>query len=219
MTTLHALFLLLAAAFSLSEEFREYRTLQKANAHYMRGEYFRAEQLYRTLPDIAHGKTGSSPVHFNLAGSLAGQGRHTQARRIYRNIASNPDAKQLRNPSLYNEGTSLALEGIAAGEGVHKRALLRQALVRYTAVLRSDPADTDARINYEIVFSMLDKPESPSGRQQKNRREKGDPAGGGLTNTAERVLEAARIQENSLMRKIPQSRARGSAAGNNIKDW
>lgn len=219
MITLHALFLLLATAFSLSGEFREYRTMHKANEHYMRGEYFRAEQLYRTLPDIAQEKTGSAPARFNLAGSLARQGKHTQARRIYRSIALNPGEKGLRNPSLYNEGTSFALEGIATGEGMHKRELLRQALLRYTSVLRSDPADTDARINYEIVLRMLDKPESSSSRQQDNRRENGDPASGGLMKTAERVLENARIQENSLMRKIPQSHAKGNSSGKNLKDW
>jgi len=219
MITLHALFLLLAATFSLSGEFREYRTAQKANALYMREEYFRAEQLYRTLPDIARGTKGSAAARFNLAGALARQGKHTQARRIYRSIALDPGEKGLRNPSLYNEGTSLALEGIAAVEAAHKKTLLRQALLRYTAVLRSDPADIDARINYEIVFRMLEKPESPSSRQPENRSEKSDPATSGLMNTAERVLENARIQENSLMRRIPQNRAGESASGKNLKDW
>ncbi|MCF8383273.1 MAG: hypothetical protein K9G39_06705 [Chlorobium sp.] len=219
MITLHTLFLLFAATFSMSGEFREYRTVQKGNSLYMQGEYFQAEQLYRTLPDIPPGKKGSSPALFNLAGALVRQGKHTEARRIYRSIALNPRAKHLHNPSIYNEGTSLAMEGIATGNLVLKRELLRQALLRYTAVLRSDPADTDARINYEIVFRMLETPRSSSSRQPENSRKNGDPAGSELMKTAERILENARLQENSLMRKIPLSRARESDSGKNLKDW
>lgn len=219
MIRLHALFLLLAAAFSLSGEFRHYRTAQKAGTLYMRGEYFKAEQLYRSLTASDHGKDGVSAIRFNLAGSLAMQGKHTEARELYRSITMNPQGTELRNPALYNEGTSLALEGITAKKTGTRRKLLEQALLRYIAILRTDPAETDARINYEIVFGMLRKENTSSAQHQENSLNKGVPLGGEQMKAAKRILENAQLQENSLMRKIPQNHETGSVSGKNSRDW
>ena len=219
MIYIHAPALLLAALFSLSGELRQYSTLQKANARYTRGEYARAEQLYRSLEDIAPGKALVASARFNLAGSLAMQGRHAEARRIYRSIVMNPAERELRNPSLYNEATSLAIEGISAKESSGRIRMLEQALLRYTSVLRSDPADTDARINYEIVFCLLQQQQPSSSGQQESRGQSLAPRGSNDMTAAERMLENAKTEENGVMQKIPQNHEHGHASGKKSRDW
>jgi len=216
--------ILLASAWRLPQEFRDYRTLQEAYTLYRKGDYSGAEQRYReTLAETPPVQTlrNSFALRFNLAGTLAMQKKYRPARTIYRNLAMNNAAGEIRNASLYNEGNCLAEEALETGNSTRKRAFFEQALQRYRTVLRDEPGNTDARINYEIVLRMLDKPEKSSTSKQENRQDRTATASSsyGRMNAAERLLRHAQMQENRTMRRIPQASFGEKQIRSGGKDW
>ncbi|NTV07600.1 MAG: hypothetical protein HGA81_03210 [Chlorobium limicola] len=216
-----SLLLLLTASLSLPEEFRQYRMVQKANHHYLSGEYHEAERLYSNLLANDPDEKLKTAIRFNFAGTLALQRKYADARRLYQSIPASAEGEKTGNLIGYNEGTCFAREALATHEPGRKSELLKQALRRYTAVLSGDPADTDARINYEIVYRMLQKQNASSSSKSGGRGENGDPAPAGSQSMkpAERILENAQLQENEVMRKIPQIHDSGTASAKNVKDW
>jgi len=216
-----SLLLLLTASLSLPEEFRQYRMVQKANHHYLSGEYHEAERLYSNLLADDPDEKLKTAIRFNLAGTLALQRKYADARRLYQSIPASAEGEKTGNLIGYNEGTCFAREALATHEPGRTSELLKQALRRYTAVLSGDPADTDARINYEIVYRMLQKHNASSSSKSGGRGENGDPAPAGSQSMkpAERILENAQLQENEVMRKIPQIHDSGTASAKNVKDW
>ncbi|MEE9903841.1 hypothetical protein [Chlorobium sp.] len=216
--------ILLASAWNLPREFREYRTLQEAYMLYRNGDFSGAEQRCRQMLAETSGQNGrkSFAIRFNLAGTLAMQKKYLPARTIYRNLAMNHHATgEIRNASVYNEGNCLAQEAIEAGKSERKRDFFEQALQRYIAVLRDKPGDMDARINYEIVLRMLEKLKTGSGSEQENSRDRTETAStaNGRMNTAERLLRQAQMQENRTMRLVPYASSGGKEERSGGKDW
>ncbi|MCF8216551.1 MAG: hypothetical protein K9I59_03840 [Chlorobium sp.] len=215
--------LLLASSWNLPQEYRAYRTQQQAYTLYRSGNYSGAEQRCREALSGKAGHTDRSGVaiRFNLAGALAMQGKHLQARHIYRNLAMNPGDEKIRIASWYNEGTSFAMEALATEKKVQKKALLEQALGRYTTLLLKKPGDIDTRINYEIVLRMLEKLKNGSAKHRGKRNEQKNTGSSNeeMANTAKRILQQAQMKENQLMRQLPRASSSGKTEKTNRKDW
>ncbi|MBM3162861.1 MAG: tetratricopeptide repeat protein [Chlorobi bacterium] len=221
MTMPYSILLLFTAAFSLSGELMHYRTMQEANGHFRKGDYFRAEQRYRNAIVSASKDGERVTARFNLAVSLAMQRKYREAIGLYRTVAMKPGEKKMRNLCRYNEATCLARLAMAETGTDPKRELLEQALEGYAAVLFEEPDETDARINYEIVYRMLQKLKTPPSRHPEDGSEKsgnGTASNAGMK-TAERILENAQLQENSLLRRLPRASGEERASSKNRKDW
>lgn len=219
MINLFTLLLLVSVVLSLPGEFqayRTYRTMRQAGKHYANGMYNAAERLYRSiLADSATPTHEALTTQFNLAGTLVMQDKHEEARRLYRSVAANAREKKLQNLALYNEGTSLAREGI----GTKKKKLLEQALRTYTTLLLRDSREIDARINYEIVFRQLQQENTSVSRQTQYSSHNNRPAENHPVHAAELLLQNAQFRENSLMRKIPHRHNRKELSGKTVRDW
>ncbi|MBM3422015.1 MAG: hypothetical protein FJY09_01990 [Chlorobi bacterium] len=216
--------ILLATAWNLPREFRDYRTLQEAYMLYGNGDFSGAEQRYMQTLAETPGQNGrnSFAIRFNLAGTLAMQKKYLPARTIYRNLAMNHHAtEEIRNASIYNEGNCLAEEALEAGKSERKREFFEQALQRYIAVLRDKPGDMDARINYEIVLRMLENLNNGSGSEQDNQLDLTETASSanGRMNAAERLLRQVQMQENRTMLRIPHASSGGKEERSGGKDW
>lgn len=141
------LFLFLTAA-SLNDA-------RKANAAFERGDYAEAAQLYRQAIDQ---DPGNAKLHFNLGNALYELGRTEEAHEAYNRFNELADSPIDQSFADYNRGKILADE-----------ENYEESLNYFREALKKNPADDDARHNYELAIrrqqeqDQEEQPESDSG--------------------------------------------------------
>jgi tetratricopeptide (TPR) repeat protein len=216
MARLSLLLIFLFSAAAIPEIFREYRLMQEGYASFERRAYPIAETKFRELLRLMPGGRESEAARFNLAGTLYMQGKYSQALPLFSHKTVRSDLLQ---KSRFNKANTLAMIALASKDKEQKALLLRNSLSRFRSVLLHDPADGDAKINYEIVrryLEELEKPTPPTSSGQGT----GSPArqSGVNSDAADRLLELAQQDESALMRQLPRQEKTGSS-GKNDKDW
>ncbi len=222
MIKLPALLLVITLISSIQEMLRDYRLQLQANTLYEKHDYSRAEltfrQLLSTLPEGE--KTRSTT--FNLACTLYMQGKYAEATAMFAHKPKKAgEHHEIEIKSLYNEGNSLAMNGIETTVKSRKIALFRYSLDRLKSVLLNNPDDGDAKINYEIVRRYLHELEAPklSSSSRKENHSNTQPKSGISQDMAKRVLEHAQQDESSLMRQLHPNKSTAAKSGSSNRDW
>jgi RNA recognition motif-containing protein len=218
---LNTLLLVFALAPSMQEMFRDYRLQLKANALYEHRAYSMAEAAFRQLAAIPERKE-SGAVNFNLACAVYMQGKYPEAATLFA-LKSKPQGKEreIRLKAMFNEGNALAMRAIGSSGKTEKKILFRQSLNRFKTVLLTEPAEGDAKINYEIVRRYLQELEKSEHASSSSSGKKNDapPTSGISHNTADLLLDNAQQAESELMRQLPRTGKSTVQGGKNSQDW
>ncbi len=220
MILLHTLLLVFALAPSMQEMLGEYRLQLKADALYEHRAYIGAESAFRQIAALPAQK-GSASASFNLACALYMQGKYPESATLFSHSAKPGGTRQeIRVKAIFNEGNALAMRAVGSNQKAEKQLLFRQSLNRFKAVLLTDPDENDAKINYEIVRRYLDELERPRQGASGPEKENAPPPPSGISQeTAERLLENARLEESALMQHIPRTGRSAAQGGKNNQDW
>lgn len=124
---------------------------RKANEAYERGDYAQAAELYRQALDRS---PDDSRLHFNLANALARSGQAQEAIEHYERFRSLSESPEEQSLADYNIGNLMV-----------DQQQLEEAVKAYREALRKNPADNDARHNYELALRQ----------QQQQEQQQPDP--------------------------------------------
>jgi len=129
---------------------------QDANKAFVQKDYDTADRLY----DEAQVKApNASELSYNRGNVLYKQGKFGDAAANLRRAADSSD-RVLRQKSLYNLGNAL-----------HDLGELEMAAKSYREALKLNPADRDAKINYEKTLrEMKDHPQQQKQKQEQNQQ-------------------------------------------------
>ncbi len=134
---------------------------KKGNEAYEQGDYAKAEELYRaSLEDDPE----NAEVYFNLANALAKQGKTEEAIQTYmeyRSLADSPEKKALAE---YNIGSVLA-------EGQQ----WKPATQHFRNSLKLNPADREAKHNYERALAESEKQDDQQQQQDQQHNHDQEP--------------------------------------------
>jgi tetratricopeptide (TPR) repeat protein len=124
---------------------------------YRKGEFGRAEERFRAAADAAaKAKLDPAVPTFNRGNALLNQSRPDDALKAYEDALRTPDLV-LQQRAYFNQGN--AVMALVDSEGQQGKAdaaekRLEQALQFYVAAMLLDPADPDAKVNYELALAM-----------------------------------------------------------------
>lgn len=208
---------------SIAEKFSEYRMQLKATERYEQKNYREALNLFTLLATPERSEEVQARASFGLACSLFMEGRfQDSAAGFARSAKLAGENRELQHRALFNEGKTLAMAALSSPSVASKTQLFRQALNRFRTVLIGNPDDTDAKVNYEIVYRYLSdlEPErkTPPPPDTQNRPRSGQqptmssPA-------AARLLEQSRENEAALMRGLPSPKTGTHGYRSNSKAW
>ncbi len=135
---------------------------RRANEAYERGDYAAAEAAYleaiRANPD-------DHRLHFNLGNALARQGKFSEAITAYERFREMAPDHQSRALADYNIGNIYGMQ-----------EKWDRAAEQFRSALRQNPADSDAKHNYEVANRNLQEQEQDpdSGNQQNDDQNEGN---------------------------------------------
>ncbi len=118
---------------------------QVAENAYSNEEYEKAINTFRILTDSMG--VDEDPVMMNLANSYFNTKDTTNAMQYYARVVGSGD-KKLRSRAYQQIGVLL-----------HQQNKLKEALNNFKLALKSNPANEEARYNYELLKNMLDQQE------------------------------------------------------------
>lgn len=129
----------------------------KAKESYARGEYKEAAEQYRTLIDSLG--VNEEEVSMNLAHSYFQLNDTLNARNAYLGMTNSRNANY----------QSISYQQL--GNLSHRQGKLEEALAYFKSALKANPANEEARFNYELVKKKLDEQKK---QQQRNDQDKKD---------------------------------------------
>jgi len=111
----------------------------------------------------------SALLHFNLGDAEYRRKQYEASARAFASLPQDAAAQ-------YNQGNALYQMGLAAEQAKPRDALQRwaEALVAYRRAIASDPADEDAKFNYEWVTRKIDELKKKLEEQQQNQNQQQD---------------------------------------------
>lgn len=129
---------------------------RKANEAYNNGDYERAAELYRQAIE----QNPDDPrLHFNLGNSLYQMGRTDEARESFERYKRLAENNQERSMADYNVGRMLI-----------DNEQYEEASEYFKEALKNNPADADARHNYELALRRQQEQE----QEQQQQSDSGD---------------------------------------------
>lgn len=132
---------------------------EKAKEAYARGEYKEAATQYQTLVDSLG--VSEEEVSMNLAHAYYQLNDTLNARNGYLGLTNSANP-QFRSVSYQQLGMM-----------AHREGKLEEALSHFKSALKANPANEDARYNYELVKKKLDEQQKQQ-QQQRNDQDKKD---------------------------------------------
>lgn len=134
---------------------------------YKRGEFDKAREEYERL---AKEKPEDFRLRFNAGTSAYRQGDYKGAAGLFEQVLRSPDLG-LQQQGWYNLGNARYQAGDAEPDSSKKREQWEQALASYGAALKLNPADNDAKANFDHVrraIEMIPPPPEQQQQQQQN---------------------------------------------------
>jgi len=127
---------------------------EKGNKLYSQSKFADAQKQYQSAQTI---DPDSPQLYFNLADTLYKQEKYDAAEGLYKKALATND-KRLKAQANYNLGNVNV-----------KKNKLKEALGLYRKAIKLDPADKDARINYEHVLRMIQEQQQQQQQQEQNK--------------------------------------------------
>lgn len=153
------MFLLLSFVTVDIDKIAKINTLKKQGERaYANGDYEMAVAKFRTLTDSM--SIREDPILMNLANSYYHQNDTTNALQFYGQVLASND-KKLKSRAYQQIGVVL-----------QEQNKLQQALNNFKFALKADPANEQARYNYELLKKMLDEQE----QQQNDQDDEMEPS-------------------------------------------
>ncbi|NTW62518.1 MAG: outer membrane protein assembly factor BamD [Chlorobiaceae bacterium] len=210
-----------ALSASMTARFNEYRLMQKGNRLYTENAYTKAETVFRDLTSKFPSGYETRKARYNLAHTLFMQQRFTEAGNLYARVSKIvPSGSKLHHAAQYNEGNSLAQQAFNSINKEEKKRFLTLAIDRYSSVLLSHPEDTDAIINYEVVFNALRKLRKPEESSADADKKSGNQGTTSISNSvATQLLDKTRADETRLMQQLAVRKSRQQHTGTTNQDW
>lgn len=137
-----------------------YRHVRDGNAAYEQGNYDRALTAYRQAAELL---PDDPTIAYDTGNALHRLRRFEEATAASAAAAFTAETRDLRQRATY-----------ALGSHAYRRDALEEARDAFTAVLRLDPDDDDARHNLELVLLALAPPPPPEAAEQGDTGPAGD---------------------------------------------
>jgi Ca-activated chloride channel homolog len=134
---------------------------REANRAFLDGDFERAEELYR---NILEREPDSPRILFNLGNSLAYQGRFDESVETFQKYRELVEDAGRKAAAEYNLGYLYGYEGN-----------LREALRYFQDAIDLDPADEDAKFNYELLRRRLQDGPPDQGDDEQQEDQQQDP--------------------------------------------
>lgn len=134
--------------------------VKKANEAYNNKDYETAERLFREA--IAQNPEDQR-LYYNLATTLAAQGKSDEAMAVYNQYKSLTDVAANRANADYNVGKSLA-----------DQEKWEEALKAFQSALIQNPNDVEAKHNYELAKQKLQEQQQQQQDQEQNQDQNKD---------------------------------------------
>ena len=132
---------------------------------YNSGKYEQALKEYDQLLQ----KNGDDPrLHFNAGAAAYKNRQFEEAAKRFNDALATPDLK-LQQHAHYNRGNSLFHLGEAAQDPAKRNENWQNALQDYESTLKLNPADHDARFNYDFVKKKLEELKQQQQQQQQSK--------------------------------------------------
>lgn len=125
-----------------------------ANEAYERGDFAEAERLYKMAIES---NPDEAKLYFNLANALAQQGKTEEAVQAYKEFRSRTEQPVEKAAAEFNLGSLMA-----------KNEDWETAALHFRNALKMNPADEDARFNYELALKKKEEGEQEQ-QQQENQ--------------------------------------------------
>lgn len=156
---------------------------KKGNEAYEKGEYEEAENLYRASLEV---DPENAQVLFNLGNALAKQGKTEEAIQTYMEYRSLAESPEDKSKAEYNIGSVLA-------EGEQ----WKPAAQHFRNALKLNPADNDARHNYEraLLESQKEEEQQQQDEQQNQDQEPPSEYAKAMKKRAEQLVQERKYEE------------------------
>lgn len=156
----YILFILLAWVIDPAKIGKVNTAKSQAKEAYQRGEYKEAVTQYKILTDSLG--VNEDEVSLNLAHSYFQLNDTTNAQNAYRSLTSSSD-RNIKSVSQQQLGVM-----------ANRQGKFEEALDFFKNSLKTDPANEEARYNYEMVKKKLEEKKKQEEQQQKNNEKKDD---------------------------------------------
>lgn len=198
---------LAALCFSAANVQAQYFDLKKGNDAYNEAKYGEAKANYEKV--IAENKEidKQKEAMFNNGNVAFREKRYDDAEKQYNAITANSALpKELRGGASYNRGNTIYRRADSTSNPSEKMDMLGKALQSYKESLALNPADKEAKINYEFTRAKLKELE----KQQKNQDKKDDKK--------EKEDKQEQKQEEKKQKEEPQKQQQQPEKNNFSKD-
>ncbi len=207
---------------SIPSAIRQYRMFTEAFERQSDGDFVVARRSYALLLTRYPNGIFRQEALFNLAGTEYSLNRFEQASSLYAGLQASRGAVGWR--ASYNRGNALATIAFSNRKAHDFPDQLRASLACYRKALVTNPMDTDARINYEIVLRALNSISPPrtaaasGGGGSQGKTGPGSPQQKLSNDVSQLVLNNASQDEGQMIRRYfkpaPPRQARKEE-----KDW
>ncbi|NTU52350.1 MAG: hypothetical protein HGA97_01330 [Chlorobiaceae bacterium] len=188
---------------AVKSNLEQYNLFRKASKHGLAGQQKQAVQGYQELLDRYPAGYLRCEASFNLAVSEFSMKHYRRAADLFASLP--PGNSSLSRSAVYNRGNALAMTAFSNRKTPddQEKELLGRALSCYRKALLDNPANSDARINFEIVTRAMQRhePPPPPAPAPQNSRDNPEAAQGPSSSVTRLILENARQQEAQQMRR------------------
>ena len=202
------LFILLVLFFSQSfgQAGEVEKAIQAGNDFYKQKQYDLAATEYKKALAI---EPANNKAKFNLATTLAKQGKQSDATKAFTEISSATDETELKSKAYYNKGVIFSQQ---------KR--LEESIEAYKDALRQKPDDKEARENLQKALLELKK-KNPKKDKKDDKKKKQDPQKKPQPKMspkeAEQRLKLLEQKEKEVQQRLQKEKSK--AGGSQPKDW
>jgi Ca-activated chloride channel homolog len=196
--------LILISGYSFGQSPEVEKAIQAGNDFYKQQHYDQAAAEYKKALAI---ESGNSKAKFNLANTIAKQGKPDEAVKSFTEISDNTKEAELKSKAFYNKGAVLS-----------QQKKLEESIDAYKNALRQNPDDKEARENLQKALLELKKKNPP--KQKKEDQKKNPqklPQSKMNRKEAEQRLKLLEQKEKEVQQRLQKEKSK--AGGSQTKDW
>lgn len=149
------------------------KLIRQGNKEYHNENFQEAELKYRKAGEI---NADNYKADFNLADALYKKEAYSEAAGKFEFLKDKVEDKKIAADVAYNLGNSYFMQAKKASESQDMQAMqmsmthMKKAVEAFKDALRKNPADNDARHNYELAKRVLEQQQQQQQQQQQNKQ-------------------------------------------------
>jgi Ca-activated chloride channel family protein len=204
MKKLLTILLLFISGHSFSQPEQAEKEIQAGNTFYKQQQYDNAATEYRKA---ITSDPANSKAKFNLANTLAKQGKPDEAVKSFTEISDNTKDAELKSKAFYNKGAILS-----------QQKKLEESIEAYKNALRQNPDDKEARENLQKALLELKKKNPPKQKKEDQKKNpQKQPQSKMNRKEAEQRLKLLEQKEKEVQQRLQKEKSK--AGGSQAKDW